>query len=115
MDFGKLSGFWFKESEISKELFEYMHISECGRRVISSCIIGLDPIKIIFFQADIRIQGSSILVTNLNTQVTRENYVNIGFNELEWSVDGVKYRTWKKLSSDSLSKVPEKIIQHALL
>jgi hypothetical protein len=106
-----IAGYWRKKSEGFQDCFDYMYIDQEEREVISSVIISLYPLKSIHFLAtlDFKTNGK-IFVQNKKTGDTRENYYDLKDDNLNWSVDGINFRLWEKISYKSLDQIPQQMM-----
>lgn len=112
-DLKKFSGYWFKESDSYKGHYEYMYISKDGNEVLSSVILSLTPPKVGYFDATLTVEDGKILVLNKKTGSVRQNFMNQTGDNIDWSVDGVKFRSWSKLDKEHSSQTPREIVEFA--
>jgi hypothetical protein len=113
IDFKAIAGFWFKESDSFKNNFEYLYISDNGNNVVSSVLLSKEPKKVVFIYASLEVVDSKIIATNKRTKNAKENYFKYANDCLSWSIDGVEFRTWKRVTEGNIVFIPKEIILEA--
>lgn len=112
-NFEEIAGFWYKESDDFKNNFEYLYIKEDGSSVVSSVLLSVEPLKVAYIYASLEIIDSKIMATNKRTRTVNENYFSYTSDSLSWSIDGIEFRTWKRVAEDNIFLIPQEIISQS--